>query len=43
MRSPYVLNELGINITGVPQIIGKPDWINKNVRLQLLTVIIMHN
>lgn len=43
MRSPYSLNELGTNITGVPQIIGKPDWINKNVRLQLLTVIIMHN
>lgn len=43
MRSPYVLNELGTNITGVPQITGKPDLINKNVRLQLLTVIIMHN
>ena len=43
MRSPYVLNKLGIDITRVPQIIGKPDWINKNVRLQLLTVIIMHN
>lgn len=43
MRSPYVLNELGTNIIGVSQIIGKPDWINKNVRLQLLTVIIMHN
>ena len=43
MRSLYSLNSSGRNITGLPQITGKPDWINKNVRLQLLTVIIMHN
>ena len=36
MRLPYSLNELGINITGVPQIIGKPYLITEIVNEQVI-------